>query len=134
MTPEELHAALVARLRTIRTVTVYDTDVPTAPPADAQGRVYPYVVAWPAAGDPYLAERTVTVESGRQWIETVTVAAGNPAWVLPAVGLLRKALQMFELAPGVHADEEPTGQSVDKDPDVTPTRWYLPTQWRALTP
>ncbi|QAY69989.1 hypothetical protein [Xylanimonas protaetiae] len=131
--PEALHAALVARLRTIASLQVFEFQVPDKPAADGQGRVYPYAIVWPGAGTPG-AESSITGAAGERWAATVNVAAGDPAWVLPATRLVRATLSMVELAPGVTLTEVPLGAVITKDPDTTPLRWFLPTQWAALTP
>ncbi|ACZ29570.1 hypothetical protein Xcel_0531 [Xylanimonas cellulosilytica DSM 15894] len=131
--PDVLHTALMTRLRAITSLQVFEFQVPDKPPADGQGRVYPYAVVWPGAGTPG-PESTVTGASGDMWAASVNVAAGDPAWVLPAVTLVRQALSLLTLAPGITLTEVPLGGVVTKDPDVAPARWFLPTSWAALTP
>ena len=90
-TPAVLYAALVTRLRTITTISVYEGTVPTVPPADADGRVYPYAVAWPGPGGPLGETSLDELAHGMSWASQVTVAAGDIARCLQAVALVRTA-------------------------------------------
>lgn len=127
MTAAALHDALIARL-TGATVTVYDSDVPNHPPADAQGRVYPYVVVWATAGHP-TDERPLSDDPTDHltWRPQVTVVAGTTAWLLPAVGIVRERLEGARLTPWVRLRERAdTSVTVQKDPDTSPARYFLP--------
>jgi hypothetical protein len=72
---------------------------------------------------------------GLDWACQVTVAAGDVGWCLGAIGLVRAALSGLVLATGVTlVDETPRSLIVRRDPDVTPSRWFLPMQFGALAP
>jgi len=110
-------------------VDVYDADVPDKPPADARGRVYPYVVLWPPSPggnpfDPALAEDS----GGLTWTMQVTVAAGDVTWCMQTVTKVRDVLTGVQLAAGASrlTDGTPTSRTVMRDPDVTPHRWFVP--------
>lgn len=135
VTAAELHAVTLALLAAIPTVTGYDADVPSTPPAETTtGRVYPYAVLWPSPGGEG-PEPSVADLAGLDWTCQVTVAAGDVGWCLQAVGLVRTALDRAVLAPGVVLrDETSPLQKVRRDPDVSPPRWYVPLEFRALTP
>ncbi|PYG00163.1 hypothetical protein SAMN05216184_104102 [Georgenia satyanarayanai] len=127
MTAADLHAALLARL-TGATVTLYDGEVPPHPPADPQGRVYPYVVVWATAGRPTV-ERPVSDDPGGHltWNPQVTVVAGTTSWLLAAIGVVRERLEGAALTPWVRLRERTdTEVPVQKDPDTTPARYFLP--------
>lgn len=134
--PEVLHAAVVTALQSIGStrLNVFDADVPTKPAALADGRVLPYAVVWPSAGGAP-AEASIAGGTGLDWACQVTVAAGDVSWCLGAIGLVRAALSGAVLATGVTLiDETPRSLIVRRDPDVTPSRWFLPMQFGALAP
>lgn len=134
--PAVLHTALLDLLRGMPTVSVYEGDVPTSPPADAAGRVYPYVVLWPTAGHPPL-ERPLAGDSGTalEWAPQLTVAAGTTGWLLAAVKVVRDTVEGAALTPWSVLREDPTVTvTVQKDPDTSPVRWFLPLFFHTLTP
>jgi hypothetical protein len=133
--PAALHATTATQLRTIDSVTVFEGQVPSAPPADAgTGRVYPYVVLWGAPG--FTPEEARNLEGdadgGLEWPVQVTVAAGDLTWCLGAVGLVRAALDGFRV-PGGRLAEELGGPGVQVDEDTRPVRFYVPLFFRSLT-
>lgn len=128
-----LHPATFALLDAT-TVTAFDGDVPTRPPADAAGRVYPYAVQWPSPGAA-AAEQAVTRATGTEWWCSITVAAGDIGWLLQAVRVVRAALDGATIAPGTTlVDVTPAARTIQRDPDVTPARWYVPLAFHTLTP
>ena len=134
-TPLELHAAVLDALEAIATVQVFDGDVPAKPPAAADGRVYPYAVAWPGAGTPDPEPDVAAQPRGElAYEERVTVASGSVTWTLQAVQLVRARLHHVEILPGVRLREERLGVPATKDPDTSPVRWYVPLAFRCLTP
>lgn len=133
-TPAVLHAAVRSLLEALPSITTYDGDVPAAPPADAEGCVYPYAVVWPSPGA-HAPEASVDGATGTEWTCAVTVAAGDVGWCLTAVAVVRAALDGALLAPGVTlTDVTPAARTLRRDPDVAPRRFYVPLDLRALTP
>ncbi len=136
--PADLHAALLDRLAAIPNVTVYDADVPEAPPADPDdGRVYPYAVAWGSGGFTPDQARALDGDAygGLDWTARVTVAAGDPGWCLQAVHRVRAVLDGHVLtATAGPLIEEPGDPGLLRDPDTTPVRWYVPLVFRCLNP
>lgn len=129
-----LHAAARERLDALITVTVYDADVPAHPPADEQGRVYPYAVVWPSPGATP-PEAAVDGSTGTDWVVAVTVAAGDVDWCLQTVTVVRRALTGDPIAPGATlVDTTPAARTLLVDRDVAPARFYVPLEFRALTP
>lgn len=128
----ELHAAVVARLRDqVPAVTVYDGDVPKNLPADANGRVYPYVVVWDSPGS-FPATEAATLGSvdyaALEWECRATVAAGDLAWLRSAAARVRKALLGYRPGSrlsGTLSDED-TVPVTQKELDTTPARYYVP--------
>ena len=129
-TPEALHTALVTRLRGVLAgrVTVYDGDVPAAPPADGSGRVYPYCVVWPSPGGTPSETAVHDTSGALDWYAQITVAAGDPTWCMQAVTVVRGATFTGPLVEGDGplVDETPRSVTVTRDPDVTPRRWFVP--------
>ena len=133
MTPAELHTTALNRLQGLTTLTVYDSEVPANPVADSRGRVYPYTVLWPVPGNTTEAARNLEADAqgGLMWDARVTVASGDSMWTLEALALVRARLEGFRLAPGSMLTEvDVGGTTVQRDPDTTPARWYVPLQFR----
>lgn len=134
--PAVLHDALVEHLRTLTSVSVFDGTVPDALPADAAGRVYPYVVAWGAPG--WVAEELRRLDGDAhgalEWRAPLTVAAGTTTWCLRAVHLIRTALEGHHLTPGAGPLREVEGTPpVGTDRDASPPRLYVPLTFRCQT-
>jgi hypothetical protein len=130
-----LRAAVLTALTGVTSITVYDGDVDDQPPADSQGRVYPYVVLWPEIGFiPAEHQPLASASTGLIWDARVTVAAGTPAWLNGAAPLVRATLAGLRPAPGAAplVEEPTTGADVDRD--TAPPRWYAPMLFRTLTP
>lgn len=133
MTPADLHAATLARLRGLTTVTVHDSRVPDRPAAGSDGRVYPYAVLWPTPGTVPDAARDLehNPQGGLTWDARVTVASGDPTWTLQALQLVRARLEGWRPTPWSLLAEVPTGGvTVLEDRDTTPHRWYVPLTFR----
>lgn len=131
--PAELHAATLARLRGLTTVTVHDSEVPANPAADSRGRVYPYAVLWPVPGNTPDAARNLEHDpaGGLTWDARVTVASGDPTWTLQALQLVRARLEGWRILPGsLLAEVDTGGVTVQRDPDTTPARWFTPLTFR----
>ena len=133
-TPEVLHTAVLVRLRAVPNLTAYDGVVPTTPPADASGRTYPYVVVWPSAGyrpNEIADDLAGTPDETLEWPVQVTVAGGDPTWVLQAATRARRALAGVFLTPQTgRLREEPGAPPISVDPDVKPARFFLPLLFR----
>jgi len=133
MTPADLHAATLNRLHGLTTLTVHDSEVPANPAADTRGRVYPYAVLWPVPGNTPDAARNLEhdPQGGLTWDARVTVASGDPTWTLQAIQLVRARLEGWRPVPGSVLGEVDTGGvTVQRDPDTTPARWFVPLQFR----
>lgn len=126
----ELHQAALTLLRTT-SVTTYDGQVPDDVPINAAGQVKPYAVLWPSPGSfpSYEASPLSEQDAGElAWTCRVTVAAGDPWWVLDAAAGIRSLLSRARLVPRAGLLKEPEGYmpQVQKDPDSKPVRWFVP--------
>lgn len=135
-TPDQLHVALVTLLKaTIEpAISVFDSDVPASVPQDRDGIVAPYVVVWPSAGFyPSDIADAICGEPGGEldWPVQLTVAAGKPAWVLPAAAQVRAKMAGVMLVDSAgRLREELSAVNVQKDVDVSPPRWFVPLYYR----
>jgi hypothetical protein len=135
-TATALHEALVARLRAATTLTVYESDPGANIPADGNGRVYPYVVVWPATGFRPESARDITAAGGPEldWPVQTTIASGSTIWTLKALAPVRAALDGHVLIPGAGPLlEEPLMPDIRPDRDTQPTRYFTALGWRCLT-
>lgn len=130
---------LLTRLRTLTAVEVYDAEVPAHPPAlagDDEGRVGPYVVAYPSAGTP--TSETDLADSSDDLVYTfqLTCAAGYRADCEYLIDRVRPLMRSWApvldgvnfglVRPPVGYDPGP----IRRDQDVTPPRFYVPLQYR----
>lgn len=133
--PVDLHAAVKALLQGIGNTTTYDVEVPATPPADSQGRVYPYYLLTPSAGaEPVEADTPAAQASGDvDWLVQVTVVGGTLTRVLEAARLARAALARARLADGVTPLREVQMRvPVQVDEDASPHRLFLPLQFECV--
>lgn len=129
--PGVLHGAVLARLQTLTSLTIYDADVDEHPPADEFGRVYPYAVLWANPGwIPEEARGLCLTSQNLTWDARVTVAAGKSSWILSAIPLVRRALDGFRPTPGCPLTELGGAFEALKDTDTTPARWFTPLTFR----
>lgn len=133
MSPADLHAATLERLRGLSTINVHDSTVPDSPSADSDRRVFPYAVVWPVPGSTPEAARNLEFDPGGSlmWDARVTVASGDPTWTLQALGLVRARLEGWRPVPGSVLGEVETGGTVVLEDETTrPVRWFVPLQFR----
>lgn len=130
--PEVLHRAVLDRLAGL-SVTVYDSQVDDRPPADGDGRVYPYAVLWPHPGWTPGTGRDLEHDAAGSlvWDARITVASGNPLWTLRAVPLIRARLDNWPILRGNRLAELEGVTDVIPDRDTSPPRWYVPLTFRA---
>lgn len=132
-----LRAAVMAALRTIRGITVYDGSVPTKVPTDAAGYILPYVVFFGGVGDE-LPERDLSARvdlGGLRW-DVQTTAVGASADICASVAqTVRRTLTNLPL--GTHCLlPNPDGfkqETPISDTSITPARFMLPAPWRLDT-
>lgn len=129
-TAVHLHRAALALLRTT-TVPAYDGTVPDDVLVNVAGKVKPYAVLWGSPGSfpSYEGAPLSEDDAGElSWTCRVTVAAGDPVWVLEAAVGIRALLSRARLLPRAGVLKEPEGYApqVQKDPDSKPVRWFLP--------
>lgn len=134
--PVDLHAVVLAVLRGIPHMAVYDGDVPDAPPADPGGLVWPYLVLWPGAGwvDPTASTLDGTANGALAWEARITAAGGTPTRALQAAHAARQVVAGLIPAPGAAPLTEQPGPGVLRDDDVTPARWYAPLTFTTQAP
>ena len=132
-----LRAAVIAVLRTIRGITVYDGYVPDRVPTDAAGYILPYVVFFGGVGDE-IPERDLSglVDlGGLRWDVQTTAVAANPDICVNVAQTVRRTLTNLPL--GTHyLLPNPDGfkqETPIRDITITPARFMLPAPWRLDT-
>lgn len=135
--PTLYRAQVIAALRQVPGITVYDGHVPKELPEDANHFILPYVVLWAGAGNE-IPERDLSARvdtGGLRWepqTTSVGPTAGHAADVARAV-----YLQLVNLPLGTHCllpNPDGFSQSVPQlDPTETPVRFMLPQYWRLDT-
>ncbi|MET4059949.1 hypothetical protein ABIB35_001494 [Arthrobacter sp. UYP6] len=132
-----LRAAVLAALRSIRGITVYDGYVPDKVPVDAAQYILPYVVFFGGVGDE-IPERDLSARvdlGGLRWdIQTTSVGA-NPDICASVAQTVRRTLTNLPL--GTHyLLPNPDGfkqETPIRDTTITPARFMLPAPWRLDT-
>lgn len=126
--------AVLARLDPIANITVYDGEVPTTPPVDAEGRVHPYLVLYPGGGN---ATRTAldATSSLTAWSFQVTAVGGDPQRCLWAAAAAASALVDVRLAiPDwvcAPLEQQPT-PDMARDDKPRPPRFYVPLRFSTV--
>lgn len=134
--PNALHEAALVLLQTLSNITIYDSVVADKPPADASGRVFPYAVLWASGGYRPPGSRSLVADTtgDLQWRANVTVAAGEPGWVLQAASVVRGALDGQVLVNhSSPLEEDGAAFNVLEDRDVRPHRMFLPMSFITTT-
>lgn len=130
-------ATVEAALRTIPGVTVYDGYVPSELPTDASGYVLPYIVIWFGVGQ-NPAELPLSGLHGTDSLvldfQTTTVGS-TPAICRAVTGPAKTALTNLRAGTGVIRPNPDSfnQQSPILDSNISPARFYLPSQWRLHT-
>lgn len=135
--PSLYRAQVLAALRRLPGITVYDGHVPEKVPEDANHFILPYVVVWAGAGDE-IPERDLSARvdtGGLRW-DLQTTAVGASAGITANVA--RDVwLALVNLPLGTHCllpNPDGFSQSVPVlDPTETPVRFMLPQPWRLDT-
>lgn len=122
------HDAILAKLQAVTTMTTYDAEVPSSPPADPDGRVHPYVVLHVTPGEPTIDSLAFT-QNRLDLPFQVTCVGGDQNRCLFAVDKVRAALlgQVLtvtgrSLSP---ISSDGSGGAPLPDDDVTPPRHFL---------
>lgn len=134
---QSLPSVVLAALQTIQGVSgVHDGYVPTSVP-ETDGYVDPYIVLWAGTGD----EPNELPADGRQagdsliWDFQTTAVGATPAHCRAVDQDIRTKLTNLPIGTG-RVRRNPDGfnqQSPILDTQSTPSRFYLPRQWRAIT-
>lgn len=130
-------AAVLAALRTLPGVTVYDGFVPDKVPVDRAGYILPYVVLFAGVGDE-IPERDLSGRvdmGGLRWdFQTSSVAASADIAALVAADVRRKLTNLPLGSFHVLPDPDGMRQSAPiRDTTITPARFMLPAPWRLDT-
>ena len=134
---DALATAVLAQLRTDLGIPsrlgVYDGDPDPAP--DLDGKALPFAVVWPGAGS--LGSVTLCdAQDVLDWPVQVTAAGGDPTRARRAVDRVRMRLAGARLDVNgtevyLREDEGFQPGPPREEKDVTPTRWFVPMQYRA---
>lgn len=129
-------ARIVAELRKVPGLTVYDGEVPDTVPTDSAGFIRPYTVLFATDGDP-IDERDMSgaldLTAARWDFQTTTVAA--TAGICSQAGyLVRLALTNLPVGTGlVLPSPQDYGVAPIKDTNISPARYFIPRMWRLET-
>jgi len=134
--PDSLTGPVLAALRAVPGITVYDGAVPKAVP-ETGGYVNPYVVLWAGVDD----EPDELPADGRQdgdsaiWDFQTTTVGADPAICRNVAAAVNTALTNLPVRTG-RVRRNPDGfnqQSPILDTQTSPARFMLPRQWRLIT-
>ena len=134
--PDSLRQSILATLRSIPHVVVFDGEVPTEPPADTAGRVLPYVVLWASAGVPSNDAASLTGQppSTLSWEIAITCAGGTPARAVQAAVLVRSSIERASISGSSPISEISSPRPVSIDTNTNPHRFFTPMLFRLLAP
>lgn len=137
-TPFDLQDDVVGRLSGIPEVKVYSgyvpESVPTIPGTNPP-QIKPYLAVWPGAAQDTPELPLAHYHQGFRWTFNVTVVARNAGEVLRVAHFVRLALHGAD-GPGgsTYTQVENGGRiGVDPDPDLKPSRSYIPLEFVATT-
>ena len=134
--PDALTGPVLAALRAVPGITVYDGAVPTSVP-ETGGYVDPYVVLWAGNGDEPDELTADGVQDGDSLVwDFQTTAVGADASICRQVdAAVNVALRNLRVRTG-RVRRNPTGFNQDiprLDTETSPARYWLPRQWRLIT-
>ena len=135
--PIQYRAAVIAALRTLAGVTVYDGYVPAKVPMDAAGYILPYVVFHGGIGDE-IPERDLSnlVDlQGLRWDSQTKAVAADADICARVAHDVRRVLTNLPLGTA-HLLPNPDGfrqETPLRDSSETPARFMLPAPWRLET-
>lgn len=132
-TGSALTADVRDKLTGIPHTTVYVGSVPKTVPTTGEGRIKPYIVLWPDAGDEPAEAPLDMTAPGISWGCIVTVAAYTAMEVLATAATVRARLHRQTGPGGATYVQVPNGAKVGEDLDEKPPRQFLPMEFRALT-
>lgn len=135
--PIQYRAVVIAALRTLSGVTVYDGYVPAKVPTDAAGYILPYVVFHGGTGDE-IPERDLSnlVDlGGLRWDFQTNAVAANADICARVANDVRRKLTNLPVGKA-HLLPNPDGfrqETPLRDSSETPARFMLPAPWRLET-
>ena len=138
-TPHDVLESAVEALSALPQTEIYVGRVPdTVPviPGTSPAQIKPYIVIWPGeAEDP--AELDLAQQGrGIEWSFRLTIAARDAVEVMAVASFVRTILHRRDGPGGSRIEHVPTGAIArdDPDPDLKPSRSFLPMLFGATTP
>ena len=133
---EQLADPAWALLDGLSNVNTYDAEVPGQPPTDADGRVHAYAVYYPSPGWLHAISLNADLDS-LDWRFQVTAVGGDRVRALGCVGRVRSVLTGAWLTVAgqelqIREDFDPG--PVQRDPNLSPPRFYVPLQFAVFAP
>jgi len=135
-TASTLHDVVWARMDTVTSVDIYDSEVPATPPLDPDGRVRAYAVLHASPGRLYAS----ALDGGQRCIVgsfQVTCVGGDVVRALGCTDDIRAGLVGTVTVDGatrvVRVKEEDPGP-VRTDPNYLPPRYYVPLEFELFAP
>ncbi|MFC5268465.1 hypothetical protein ACFPJ1_40705 [Kribbella qitaiheensis] len=113
--------ATYALLQAIEHLNVYDTELPTDPPLDPDGRVHPYAVFFPSGGNAF-GDRLNDAPTELRWGCRILFVGGDKTRALWALDKIRAALTGKRPTGGARLKEVLDDVTIRTETDVVPSR------------
>ena len=134
--PSTLTGPVLAALRAIPGITVYDGLVPNSVP-ETDGYIDPYVVLWAGTGDEPDEQPADGVQDGDSivWDFQTTAVGADPSICRAVDNAVQDALRNLRVRTGrVRRNPDGFNQATPiLDTQTSPARLMLPRQWRLIT-
>lgn len=113
--------ATYALLQAIEHLNTFDTELPTDPPLDDDGRVHPYAVFFPSGGRAF-GDRLNDIPTDVTWTCRILIVGGDKTRALWALDKIRAALTGARPTGGARLKEELDDVTFRTETNVVPSR------------
>jgi hypothetical protein len=114
--------AVLALLRAVPNLNVFDAELPTDPPLDPDGRVHPYAVFFPGGGNAFGDRINQDLATDMSWSCRVLFVGGDRTRALWALDKVRAALTGKRPTGGARLKEVLDQVETRVELDITPPR------------
>jgi len=114
--------ATLALLQAIPNLNVFDTELPSDPPKDEDGRVHPYAVFFPGGGHAFGDRLNKDTATDLEWTCRILIVGGDKTRALWALDRIRAALTSARPTGGARLKEALDDVIFRTETNVVPSR------------